>query len=87
VPVAGAPSLGVRAVHKLSDMSFSLYLSHFPVVVLAGALLGYPVRSQPVLAGWGVYGGVFILLIGVAWLFWQLFEQHTPKVRRWLSLL
>ena len=87
VPESGARSLGMRAVHRLSDMSFSLYLSHFPVVVLAGALLGYPVRSQPVLSGWGVYGAVFILLIGVAWLIWHLFEQHTPRVRRWLSLL
>lgn len=87
VPEPGARSLGMRAVHRLSDMSFSLYLSHFPVVVLAGSVLGYPERSQPVLAGWGVYGTVFILLIGVAWLIWHLFEQHTPRVRRWLSLL
>lgn len=66
---------------NLSEVSYSLYLSHFPVVVLIASTVYGSRKLEPdglVLAqflGWGV------VLIGLGGLMWWLFESRTAWVR------
>lgn len=71
---------------RISDLSFSLYLSHFPFVMLLGAIFSRAQRIQP---GLMPLIGFFLAicgLLGVAYFFWYAFERHTPQVRRWLAI-
>jgi peptidoglycan/LPS O-acetylase OafA/YrhL len=76
-----------RWSQRLSDRSFSLYLSHFPVVMLLGAVFSRDHRRQPDLMS---YLGFVLALIGlllVAHFVWFVFERRTDEVRRWLTSL
>lgn len=79
-----ASTIGLCA-QRISDLSFSLYLSHFPFVMLLGAIFSRVQRMQPGLMP--LIGFVLALcgLLGVAYFFWYAFERHTPQVRRWLA--
>ncbi|MES2088889.1 MAG: acyltransferase [Pseudomonadota bacterium] len=73
------------AVEHVSDLSFSLYLSHFPVVMLIGASRYLDQRMQPSIGSWLTLCGWLGLLLLVGHLMWWLFERHTPVVRRCMS--
>lgn len=73
------------AVEHLSDLSFSLYLSHFPIVMLIGASRYLDQRMQPSIGPWLTLCGWLGLLLLVGHLMWWLFERHTPAVRRCMS--
>jgi peptidoglycan/LPS O-acetylase OafA/YrhL len=74
------------AVERLSDLSFSLYLSHFPLVMLLGASAYLRERMQPGPASWGVFAVCLLALVACGHAVWWLFERHTPTVRRWLGM-
>lgn len=67
---------------RLSDISYSLYLSHFPILVLI--IFGWMKKDhlQPSLESYALYFGLMVLLLGCAWLVWFLFEKRTPKLRQ-----
>lgn len=71
-----------KAARGLSEMSYSLYLTHFPIVVLLGGTVFASHRYVP---------GVLSLLDFLLWLactlifaagFWWLFEKRTAAVRK-----
>ncbi len=67
---------------RLSDMSYSLYLVHMPLVFL---VVGYLVPHGKVPAsvtGLSVYLLIFMLLTLFAWGFWWVFERHSPFIRQ-----
>lgn len=72
-------------VERLSDLSFSLYLSHFPLVMLIGATGYMQARMQPGFATWCVYAAWLLGLVACGQGVWWLFERHTPRVRQWMS--
>lgn len=76
------PGGGRALIHRLSDMSFSLYLIHMPIIfVSVGALL--PSGKLPLDArGWLIYVGLSVAILCGAWLFWWTFERHAPVVRK-----
>lgn len=73
--------LAVRLAERLSDWSYSLYLSHFPVVMLLAALGFTQAKWQPGPAALGLYALLLAVLVAVGWLVWYLFERHTARVR------
>lgn len=76
---------GVALVARsVSEISYSLYLVHFPVVLLIYTFFYRDAQVEPApfnLMMFGVWMGVQVLA-GAA--FWWLFERHTPKVRGWI---
>lgn len=66
-------------------MSYSLYLSHFPVVVLIASASGANGQGKPCSATLLWFFGWLGLLLAVAGTLWWLFERRTPEVRRFLQ--
>jgi peptidoglycan/LPS O-acetylase OafA/YrhL len=74
-----------RFVRSISEMSYSLYLTHFPFVDLIGsALYGFH-RIAPTLLGVLQLFAWLSALVSIGSAFWWLFERHTDSVRRGIS--
>lgn len=71
-----------RGAYHLSEMSYSLYLIHFPIVLLIGATFFDGSRLVPSYYGLATYFSLLVLLLGISWGFWYSFERHTPAIRR-----
>jgi peptidoglycan/LPS O-acetylase OafA/YrhL len=68
----------------LSDISYTLYLIHLPITILITAGL---VRHR---LTWGlgsilIYSMLLILILGISYLFWYLFEKRTPDLKRYIK--
>lgn len=85
---SGAGHLTFRGLGKvrdgLSNISYSLYLSHFPWVVLVGSVMLPGSPLQPSAKAWTIYAGVLIVLLAWGWCVWWLFERRTDALRRYL---
>lgn len=69
----------------LSDLSYTLYVAHFPVLFLAGTAWLHGARFQPNRHGLVVFGVLSASSLGISTLMWYLFERRTGDVRDWLS--
>lgn len=82
-PLTSARLIWLRKpAHLLSEISFSLYLFHYPVNVCLDVI--FP--KAPSLSGLGIEHFLLRILIsgGVAILFYAIFERNTPRLRRYL---
>jgi peptidoglycan/LPS O-acetylase OafA/YrhL len=75
-----------RIAHTLSEFSFTLYVTHIPVIKLL-RYAGLQTVGRDRLAAhapldYAVYAGMLVILLGAAWLSYLLFESHTFRVRR-----
>lgn len=73
-----------RASIFLSEISFSLYVIHMPLVFLMGGLL---LDGQKIQHRWWGYGSLLAgsaAMVLAAWAFWSVFERNTPKVKAWM---
>jgi peptidoglycan/LPS O-acetylase OafA/YrhL len=70
----------------LSNISFTLYLLHFPLLILIASHFFYSSRMQPSFTSWVAFLIVLIFLLTTATGLWWLFERHTSKLRRFLTL-
>jgi peptidoglycan/LPS O-acetylase OafA/YrhL len=83
--LAAAPSLGCgyrRVATSLSDISYTLYLTHFPAAFALYALVFRGRQAVTVTMGVAFVVGSLVLLAYAAALWW-LVERHTPAIRRW----
>lgn len=66
----------------LSEISYSLYIIHFPFVMLIYSL--FYSKGQLEFSISAVFHFIFwfLLLVSLSYLFWFLFERNTPMVRR-----
>jgi len=77
----------------MADFSYSLYLIHFPLIILLVAVLGKWTGDPGFASGFAptqplalvTYAAEILLAFGGAWLFAQATERHTGKVRGWLK--
>lgn len=76
--------VGKIAAH-LSDFSYSLYLTHFPLIVLLIAFGGGLNRLTPNFTGMAAYLSFLLGLVVVGIIFWYFFERHTNRVRIFLN--
>lgn len=78
-------SLPGAVARTLADMSFSLYVMHFPVLVLISALTLQAGRLVPTVASLAARW-LCVLFVGVTcWLFSLMTEKKTDRLRTWLS--
>jgi peptidoglycan/LPS O-acetylase OafA/YrhL len=85
-----APSSPMRIVariaHTLSEFSFTLYVTHIPVIKLlryAGQqTFGRDRLAPDAPLAYAVYAGMLLTLLVAAWLSYRLFESHTFRMRR-----
>lgn len=73
-----------HAASWLSDISFSLYLCHFPLVLVIAAANYQGRRMQPEAASMLVFAGWLTLLLCAGHAMWWCFESRTPALRAWL---
>lgn len=75
-----------RIAHTLSEFSFTLYVTHIPVIKLLRYAGLHTVGRDRLAAhaplDYAVYAGMLVILLGAAWLSYLLFESHTFRVRR-----
>lgn len=82
------PALDLRKLaFWLSEISYTLYIVHMPVVLLIYAL--YYRNRQLNFGATGLlqYFGWLALILVVAVAMWYLFERNTPLVRKWMKAL
>jgi peptidoglycan/LPS O-acetylase OafA/YrhL len=73
-------------ISYFSNISFSLYLFHTPIVVLLTAfLIGDGPKLRPGLSSYLVAAGVVVVIIIYSTIMWYLFERKTPQVRNWIT--
>lgn len=70
----------------LSDISYTLYLFHFPLVIAIAGVIYKGKQMQPTLEGLIHFIIWLLVIIFLCIVPWWLFEKQTPKVRNILSL-
>ena len=84
-PEGAVSAFYVGLARRMSDLSYTLYLTHIPFVVLVAALI---VRRGPKFHPdiEGILASVALLAAAMiyAWMMWLGFERHTVQVKRWL---
>ncbi len=74
-----------RVAVWLSDLSYTLYVTHFPLLFLVAAVACSGTQWEP---GPSAYAGFFVIsaaLFAGAWLLWLAFESRTETVRKWIK--
>jgi peptidoglycan/LPS O-acetylase OafA/YrhL len=69
----------------LSDISFTLYLCHFPLILLIYSNIYAHGQLNLELFSLGEYVFWFVILVFISHLLWCLFEKHTLNIRSYLS--
>lgn len=68
-----------------SKASFSLYVSHFPLMAMLATLILHGNRLQPGAGALALLAGLIVMAWGYGWGFAQLTEARTQPVRHWLK--
>ncbi|WP_156895770.1 acyltransferase family protein [Massilia putida] len=75
-----------RIAHTLSEFSFTLYVTHIPIIKLLRYIglqtFGRDRLSPHAPLDYAVYAGMLVVVLAAAWLSYLLFESHTFRVRR-----
>jgi len=71
-----------RAFIKVSTISYTLYLTHFPVVLLLYALQFRNSQMTPTVGNLAIFLILAAFLVAFAAVMWMLFERHTEKVKK-----
>ena len=70
--------------NTLSESSYSLYLIHFPFIIMIATFAYQGEKVAPNQLGILIFFIEYVLLLGLGWIFWFLFERHTQVVREWV---
>jgi peptidoglycan/LPS O-acetylase OafA/YrhL len=74
-----------KASQYLSEVSYSLYLSHFPIIILIAATVYESKKRMPDGLLLAQFFAWILLLLGLAVVLWWRFESHTAFVRAKVS--
>jgi peptidoglycan/LPS O-acetylase OafA/YrhL len=81
--LAKMPSLGIAYQHSaraISEISYTLYLTHFPLLTMIAFGGLAPTRLTPGLAAFSLYGVLISIAVLWAAIIWWLFERNTDRV-------
>ncbi len=81
---AGWASVLDRCGTPIASGSYTLYLTHYPILVTIGALGWQPASTLSLTACLAMIARI-ILCLALAWAMYMLFERHTSIIRRWLK--
>jgi len=70
-----------RVAAVLSNMSYTLYLTHFPLIALLSCAVLGGGRLQPGLGAMVIYIGLLLLALVYAFLMYCLFERNTSRIQ------
>lgn len=79
------PARLVRSIRLTAAMSYTLYLSHFPLFALLAAIVLRGHRLSVGVQSCTLWAAFCILAFAQAFLLWALFERHTGRVRAALA--
>lgn len=79
------PGLLVRGIRPTAAMSYTLYLSHFPLFALLAAIVLHGHRLTVGVQSCALWAAFCLLALAQAFLLWALFERHTGRVRAALA--
>lgn len=85
-PEASWPRLASFSLH-ISEVSYSLYLSHFPIVILIASIVYQSRKLVPDGLVMTQYIGWALLLMALGSMVWWLFESRTTFVRNKITVL
>ena len=80
--IAPLPPVYVKVAQRSAHSSYTLYLTHFPLLIFLKASLHLP-RVTP---GWHmllVSSGILVVIVLYSQLIYELFEKRTDRVRKW----
>ncbi|MGH7271844.1 MAG: acyltransferase family protein [Polyangiaceae bacterium] len=81
---------GAKTHERLAGFSYSLYLLHFPFVLLTTVWVqstwGHALSQRPGTAPFLIMAALFVAANLYAWTVAQATERHTASVRRWLMM-
>jgi peptidoglycan/LPS O-acetylase OafA/YrhL len=80
------PNVVRKFISWLSSISFTLYLFHFPIIVIFAKLLDGE-RFKPELHGYSTFFIMSLICILTSWFFWFVFERKTYRVKRFFHSL
>lgn len=86
--LANLPSLGgtyATLARASSEISYTLYLTHFPFLTLIVVTGFAPVRLPPSMAVAGLYTALILSAIIWAAVLWWCFERNTDRVYSWIA--
>jgi len=90
LPILSAlPSFAKRyrsLARGVAEISYTLYLTHFPFLALIIFVAFAPDRFYPGLMGAVAYGGLLGLAAAWSVAFWWCFERHTNRLFRYLAV-
>lgn len=75
-----------RASGFISEISYSLYVIHFPILLCAMAVFYRGRQFQPDVVGFSVFAIWLAAAIVAGAGFWWTFERRTLGIRKWISL-
>jgi peptidoglycan/LPS O-acetylase OafA/YrhL len=70
-----------KTAHWLSEISYTLYANHFPMLAFLFFTLKIPRSFEPSLKNYLIYLVWLTLILIYAYGIWHLFERRTPEVR------
>jgi peptidoglycan/LPS O-acetylase OafA/YrhL len=84
----GVPLNGIvfrRIAIWLSDISFTLYVTHFPLLFVVAAVGCAGAQWGPGPVAYAGFFGISVALLAAAWLLWFVFESRTETVKKWIK--
>lgn len=73
-----------RVATATANISYSLYLTHFPLVVFLAVRWYADAPAAPTPANLLAFAIWFAVLVAGGWVFWLAFERHSGLVRAWV---
>lgn len=72
-----------RSAFWLSEISFTLYVVHFPLAIFLWFALVAPAQYPVGATGLAIWAGLLALVLAYSVAMWWLFERNTVRIRRW----